>query len=150
MSIKYRLSKKKNRLNRRSDGLWYATAAPGYKFGTRDLCRYASMHTTLGHFEVRAVLDLLGQCVPMLLAEGNVVQLGELGTLRVTFGSEGVEQPEDFHPRLMRPARIVFYPSKALKAAMRSHLSYEAGGLVDEGIAFGSIASWRRYRGEAE
>ena len=143
---KYQLTKKRNRLNPDKDGLWYGTPAPGAKFGTKDLCRLASRNTTLNAIEVRAVLDLINDCVPQALAEGKVVQLGELGSLRVEYGSEGVARPEDFHPRLMRPARVVFQPSKKLTQEVRGLLSYEAGGIVVEGFAFDSVADYRRWQ----
>ena len=132
---KYQLTKMKNKINPDKDGLWYATPAPAQKFDRNDLCRLASKHTTLGSFEVRAVLDLLNDYIPRALAEGKVVQLGELGSLRMEYGSEGVAQPEDFHPRLMRPARVVFQPSKRLTQAVRGQLTYEAGGIVADGRA---------------
>ena len=143
---KYNLTQIHNRINPDKDGLWYGTPAPGAKFGASDLCRLASKYTTLGSFEVRAVLDLLNDYVPQALAEGKVVQLGELGSIRVEYGSEGVREPEDFHPRLMRPARVVFRPSKKLTQEVRSLLSYEAGGIVAEGFAFDSVADYRRWQ----
>ena len=143
---KYHLQKKRNRLNQDKDGLWYATPAPRHKLDTADLCRYASKNTTLNAIEVRAVLDLINEFVPRYLAEGYVIRLGELGSLSLTYGSEGVAQPEDFHPRLMRPARVVFRPSKKLTQEVRSLLSYEAGGIVAEGIAFDSVADYRRWQ----
>ena len=101
---KYHLEKKRNRLNQTKDGLWYAAPAPRQKLSTGDLCRYAVRNTTLNPAEVRAVLDLINEFVPRYLAEGYVIRLGELGSLSLAYGSEGVAQPEDFHPRLMRGA----------------------------------------------
>lgn len=147
---KYQLTKMKNKINPNKDGLWYATPAPAQKFDRNDLCRLASKHTTLGSFEVRAVLDLLNDYIPRALAEGKVVQLGELGSLRLEYGSEGVARPEDFHPRLMRPARVVFQPSKRLTQAVRGQLTYEAGGIVADGVSYGSVADYRRRQAGQE
>lgn len=142
---KYHLEKKKNRLNSRKDGLWHATPVPRPKLETQDLCRRAAGNTTLSPIEVQAVLDLLGRFVPHYLAQGYAIRLGNLGAFSLTFSSEGVEQPEDFHPRLMRPARVIFQPSRQLTQAVRRELSYEAGGVVDGGIHFGTVADWRRH-----
>lgn len=147
---KYQLTKKRNRLNPAKDGLWYGTPAPAQKFDTKDLCELASKYTTIGPFEVRAVLDLIGRFVPQALAEGRVVQLGDLGSLRLEYGSEGVREPEDFHPRLMRPARAVFQPSKRLAQEVRRQLYYEPGGIVAEGISFASVADYRRWQAGQE
>ena len=77
-----------------------------------------------------------------------MVQLGELGSIRLEYGSEGVAEPEDFHPRLMRSARVVFPPSKKLMQEVRRHLSYEPGGIVADGVAFGSVESYRRRQAQ--
>ena len=143
---KYQLNQMRNRLNPDKDGLWHATPAPAQKFDTDDLCRLASRHTTLAPFEVRAVLDLISDFVPQALAEGRVVQLGGLGSLRLEYGSEGVREPEYFHPRLMRPARVVFRPSRQLMQEVRAALFYEPGGIVAEGTAFASVESYRRWQ----
>ena len=145
---KYQLTRMRNRLNPDKDGLWYATPAPASKFGTDELCRFASKHTTLGSFEVRAALDVINNFVPMALAKGGRGALGELGSIRLEYGSEGVAEPEDFHPRLMRSARVVFRPSKKLMQEVRRHLSYEPGGIVADGVAFGSVESYRRRQAQ--
>ncbi|MCD8194526.1 MAG: hypothetical protein LUD74_08290 [Tannerellaceae bacterium] len=49
------------------------------------------------------------------LANGNTVHLGEFGSFRVTAGSGGVEDPEDFHPSMFRKPRIVFTPGTMLR-----------------------------------
>lgn len=142
---KYHLEKKRNRLNNQKDGLWHATPAPRPKMEMDDLCRRAAGNTTLSPIEVQAVLDLINRFVPHYLAEGYAIRLGRLGTLALSYGSDGVEQPEDFHPRLMRPARVVFLPSRQMMQDIRRELSYEAGGVVDGGIHFGTVADWRRH-----
>lgn len=147
---KYHLEKKRNRLNQTKDGLWYAAPAPRQKLSTGDLCRYAVRNTTLNPAEVRAVLDLINEFVPRYLAEGYVIRLGELGSLSLAYGSEGVAQPEDFHPRLMRPARVVFQPSKRLTQAVRGQLTYEAGGIVADGVSYSSVADYRRRQAGQE
>ena len=83
-----------------------------------------------------------------LLADGILVRLGRLGTLHVEYGSEGVERPEDFHPRLMRRPRVVFRPSAELRTGVERAMHYEQAGLSADGISFGSVESYRRWEQE--
>jgi hypothetical protein len=43
------------------------------------------------------------------------VSLGDLGTLRLSFSSEGVEKPEDFNVSMISGVKVVFIPSVELK-----------------------------------
>ena len=118
---RYRLTRKKNRLNRAKDGLWYAEPTPG-----------------------RAMRA--GDCLPDLLAQGNLVSLGRLGTLRLEFGSEGVAEPEDFTTRHIRRPRVVFQPSKEFTRNVMRGVRYEADGLTADGLSFGSVESFREWQ----
>jgi hypothetical protein len=46
--------------------------------------------------------------------------LGDLGTLRLSFSSEGVDNPDDFHTSMISGVKVVFTPSVALKQAIES------------------------------
>jgi hypothetical protein len=46
---------------------------------------------------------------------GKSVNLGELGTLRVSFGSEGVDDVKDFNTGKISGVKIVFTPGVELK-----------------------------------
>ena len=143
---RYKLVKKRNRLSPLKDGQWYAEPVPRQKITSGELCRMATQHVTLSKGEMAMALEQLSERLPLLLAQGFTVELGRLGTLRLEYGSEGVREPEDFHPRLMRPARVVFRPSRQLMQEVRAALFYEPGGIVAEGIAFDSVADYRRWQ----
>ena len=77
---KYRLCKKKNRLNADKDGLWYAEPVAGRQMRTRTVCRLATKNLTLSEGELELGLNALADYLPVLLAQGSGVQLGRLGT----------------------------------------------------------------------
>jgi predicted histone-like DNA-binding protein len=52
------------------------------------------------------------------------VSLGELGTFRASFTSEGVENPEDFTVDKIKGIRILFVPSPELRKKLE-HLHFE-------------------------
>jgi methylmalonyl-CoA mutase cobalamin-binding subunit len=49
---------------------------------------------------------------------GKSVNLGEFGTLRISFSSEGVETPDDFNVSKISGVKVVFTPSVELKKAL--------------------------------
>lgn len=48
------------------------------------------------------------------------VKLGELGTLRVSFSSEGVEEESEFNVGLINGLKIIFTPSIELKSQLHN------------------------------
>ena len=145
---RYRLTKKRNRMNAKKDGLWYAEPAKGQKISALELNKMMTDGTTLSSSELNMALDLLVERLPMLLARGILARVGRLGTLMVDYGSEGVARPEDFHPRLMRRPRIVFRPSAELRKRVEQAMFYEQDGLNVDGLSFGSVESFRRWEQE--
>jgi hypothetical protein len=48
------------------------------------------------------------------------VHLGELGTVRISFSSEGVEDPNDFTVSKISGVRVVFIPSVELRRKLEN------------------------------
>ena len=126
---RYKLMRKKNPLNKEKSELWYAIPAPGRQVTTRELCRGATANTTLADIELQMGLELLLKHLPRLLARGEKIQLGRLGSLKLEYGSEGTWAPELFGSHLIRNERIVFRPSRELREAVQQLLSYQIGGI---------------------
>lgn len=142
---RYKLTRKRNRLNAEKDNLWYAEPAAGSAVDTATVCRHVTQHTTLSPYELQMGLEMVFNHLPELLAQKGSVQLGRLGTFRLEFGSEGAAEPEDFNYRMIRRPRVVFQPSKDLQRAVASSMTYELGGVVDNGMSFADVASYRQW-----
>jgi predicted histone-like DNA-binding protein len=56
--------------------------------------------------------------VPKYLLMGKSVSLGELGTLRISFSSEGVSTAEEFNTAKISGVRVLFTPSPALRKSI--------------------------------
>ena len=106
----------------------------------------ATKNLTLSAVELELALGILANYLPGLLAQGNLVQLGRLGTLRLEFGSEGVREPEEFTARCIRRPRVVFQPSKEFAGDVLRQLRFELDGLTAEGVAFASVESYRKWK----
>jgi hypothetical protein len=62
--------------------------------------------------------------IPKYLFMGKSISLGELGTMRVSFGSEGVEEAKDFGAGKINGIKIVFTPGVELKKQL-SEIHFE-------------------------
>ena len=144
---RYKLRRKPNLLNPAKDGLWYAAPAPARRICARDLCTQAARHTTLSAAELLMALELVAEQAATCLRQGDMVELPGLGTLRLEYGSEGVAEPEDFYAALMRRPRVVYRPTRQFTGRVLLGMSYELDGLVDDGISYDTVASWRRAGG---
>ena len=76
----------------------------------RQLAKRISRESTVSMMDTMAVLEGLLQDIPDLLAEGNIVKLGELGTFRTTISSEGVDVADDFNITNIKRLNLVFRP----------------------------------------
>ena len=58
------------------------------------------------------------------LANGNIVRLGDLGSLRITLKSSGYATADDVNASAIKGNRVLFNPGKKLKE-MQKVLTYQ-------------------------
>jgi len=98
---------------------WYGQVRVGTCVPFEKVCKQVAHHCTLTHADVAGVLkEVLTRAVDTL-DDGNGVQLGRLGNFRLTAGSKGVENEEDFTLREMKVPRVRFSPGKILRDMIR-------------------------------
>lgn len=145
---KYKLIKKVNPQKRQEPGKWYATPKSETPLSGKAMTRAATANTTTAPIEMEASLELLAKFVPLQLQQGHTVKIPGLGTFRLTFKSDGVENIDDFRANSMiKNARIVFTPSKELRESVLSGLSFEDGGVLENDISYASLADYRMAKG---
>lgn len=145
---KYKLIKKVNPQKRQEPGKWYATPKSETPLSGKAMTRAATANTTTAPIEMEASLELLAKFVPQQLQQGHTVKIPGLGTFRLTFKSDGVENIDDFRASSMiKNARIVFTPSKELRESVLSGLSFEDGGVLENDISYASLADYRMAKG---
>lgn len=127
---------------------WYGTSVSDAPQSVRQMARQATCHTSTAPSELETALDLFGNYAVAQLLQGHAVKLGYLGTLRVTFKSDGVDDIRDFHPgRMVREPRILFTPSKELRERVVKNLTFELGPVVKDGITYGSVSAYLKAEG---
>lgn len=144
---KYKLAFKKNPLKKDQPGKWYANPSTVNSLDTRAVTRAVTRNTTVAPTELETSMNLVCDGIPALLQQGNSVRIGSLGTLRLSFGSAGVENIDDFNAATMiKNIKIIFTPSKELKAAVREGLSFENTGVIEAGFIYSSVQDYKKYQ----
>ncbi|MEL5892615.1 HU family DNA-binding protein [Bacteroides sp. GD17] len=144
---KYKLAFKKNPMKKDEPGKWYANPSVVNRMDTRAVCKVVTRNTTTAPTELESAFNLVCDGIPHELQQGNSVRLGELGTLRLSFGSAGVSSPELFDAAtMMKNVKVIFTPSKELLSAVKNGLSFENVGIVEEGFSYPSLKAYQEYK----
>jgi predicted histone-like DNA-binding protein len=75
---------------------------------------------TVSGADIRAVLYALVDVAVDSLADGTIVRLGDLGSLRITLSSEGKDKPEDINASAIKEAGVIFTPGTRIKEMLLS------------------------------
>lgn len=144
---KFKLTLKKNPQKRNEAGKWYANPIVSNSLDTRAVCRAVTRNTTIAPTELESSFNLLCDGIPPQLQQGNSVRIGSLGTLRLSFGSEGAETVDAFNAATMiKNVKVIFTPSKELMAAINDGLSFENAGVVEDSFTYPSIKAYKEYK----
>ncbi len=103
---------------------FYASANVTGERTLAGLTREIEKMSTVSGADIRAVLYAMVDVMRESLANGQVVRLGELGSLRVNIKSEGKEKAKDISASSITAAKVIFTPGNDLKK-MLSSLSYK-------------------------
>ena len=148
MSVNYKLVQRKNPLKKDEPAKWYATPNSAKPLAQKALTRAATANTTTAPIELESAMELLAAFIPQQLKQGHTVNVPGMGTFRLTFKSEGVEDINKFNAgQMIKSPRIVFTPAKELKEGVLQGLSFENGGVLEAGINYASLADYRKAKG---
>lgn len=94
---------------------WYAVPKSNGVASMKELCYLISERSTVSSADVKAVLDNLNFVIDLQMKSGRIVHLGELGNFRLSIGSKGVVNKEDFSSSLLKAPKILFTPGADLR-----------------------------------
>ncbi len=115
--MKYRLIERVNPQDR-TQKKWYASPVNEGKISKADLGKEIVGISSLSRGDVSNAIENLIDTMPKYLLMGKSISLGEFGTLRISFSSEGVESPEQFNTNKISRVKVVFTPGVEFKAAL--------------------------------
>ena len=116
--MKYKLVERKNPQNPNAKGKLYASPAPEGRVTQNELKKEIVQLSSLSKGDVSNVIESFIDVIPKYLLMGKSVSLGELGTLRLSFSSEGVESVEEFTVSKISGVRVLFTPSPSLRKSL--------------------------------
>jgi len=115
MSVKFSTTPRKDPRDQSTQPKFYATVKSTARANVPKIAREINKMSTVSPVDTTAVLEAFMNVVPDLLADGNIVDLGDFGTFRVSVSSEGAETPEEVNNRSITAVRILFQPGKRFK-----------------------------------
>ena len=117
MALKYKLVQKKDLTKGAADDAkrYYASANVTGTMDFDSICETVADRSTASDGDVALVLLGLIRCMQEALLRDEVVQLGALGNFRLSIGSSGVVNAEDFQASMIRKPKIIFSPGAKLR-----------------------------------
>ncbi len=113
--MKYKLIQKANPLEPETQRKWYASAVKTGTINNYQLSKGIASKSSLTRGAVMNVIENMVDEIPRYLVDGYSVNLNNLGTLRLSLSSEGVNEPGDFIAENIKNTRVVFTPSPEFK-----------------------------------
>jgi predicted histone-like DNA-binding protein len=124
MSLKYRLVQKRNPSKPTDPNKFYANVVTRGEVTLRDLSKEVEQISTVSIVDVTAVVESLLQIIPKHLGQGEIVRLGEFGSMSITLSSEGTATPEEFNSGHINRINVNFRPGKEINQAL-DRVSFE-------------------------
>lgn len=118
--MKYKLIERANPQNRQAAKKLYATPVNEGTTTKSDLSKEIVKASSLARGDVSNAIETMIDVIPKHLLKGKSVSLGEFGTFRISFSSEGVNSAEEFETSMISDLKIIFTPSVALKEQFRN------------------------------
>lgn len=106
---------------------YYAQAQASGDVSLREMSERIQQTCTVTKADVYAVLVAMEDVITEALKSGEIVRLGDLGTLQIGLSGKGALTEEDYEPSLIKKARINFRPGAAL-AGVLTTLSFAKVG----------------------
>ena len=109
---------------------WYPVLKSMGLVKERQVAKLLVDETTLNAKEAEMAVSQLLKVVTNLLLAGNTVQLGDLGSFRVTVATEGSDTKEEATAQKIKKVNVRFTESEELKNAMKSATFRDAASLI--------------------
>ena len=119
MSILINTIQKTNPQKPKEPAKYYAVAQSRGEVNFRDMAKEIAEITTVSVPDAVAVLESLVMIIPRHIEKGEIVRLGELGSLRITINSEASVTPEEVNASKVKKANYRFSPGGELQQTLK-------------------------------
>ena len=122
-TVKYSVIPRINPRDRETEPKYYAQVQTSGDVSMREMCERIEQSCTVTKADVYAVLVAMENVITDALKGGEIVRLGDLGTLRVSLSSKGAMTEKEYTSSLITRKRIIFRPGNILSEAL-ANLSF--------------------------
>ena len=123
-NVTYSVSPRINPRDKDASPKFYGHVQASGDISIREMSERIQATCTVHKSDVFAVLVALEDVITEALQNGEIVRLGDLGTLQIGISSKGALTEEDYNDSLITKARINFRPGLALSGILTG-LSYK-------------------------
>ena len=120
MSVTVKVKRKKNPQKPGDKGKFYGISTSKGNIDIFGMARKISKRSTVSETDVIAVIMAFIELIPEELLDGYIIELGDLGHLRLTVHGDGVENKEDYSTNLIDRVSVRFLPSKRIKTQLKT------------------------------
>ena len=113
-NVTYSVSPRINPRDRETEPKYYGHVQANGDINLREMSERIQQTCTVHKSDVFAVLVALEDVITDALKNGEIVRLGDLGTLQIGISSKGALKEEDWEESLIKKARINFRPGTVL------------------------------------
>jgi predicted histone-like DNA-binding protein len=125
MAVKYKVIKKAEPgVKGGGNGKYYATPVVQGERSLEQITKSIEKISTVSGADIRAVLYAMVDVITDDLANGLIVRIGDLGSLRLSLSSEGFANEADVTAKAVKNSKILFTPGTKLKD-MQKTLKFE-------------------------
>jgi predicted histone-like DNA-binding protein len=117
-NVTYSVSPRINPRDKEAAPKFYGHVQASGDIDIREMSERIQATCTVHKSDVFAVLVALEDVIVEALKSGEIVRLGDLGSLQIGISSKGAETEEDFSDSLIKKTRINFRPGSALMGAL--------------------------------
>ncbi len=117
-NVTYSVSPRINPRDKDAAPKFYGHVQANGDISLREMAERIQSTCTVHKSDVFAVLVALEDVITDALKSGEIVRLGDLGTLQIGISSKGAATEEDYTEDLIKKARINFRPGSALVGAL--------------------------------
>jgi predicted histone-like DNA-binding protein len=112
MSVTYKALPKVNPQNPAAAPKYYAQVVTSGEITLRQLAKMISEVATVKTADTMAVLEGLLNVVPMVLADGKIVRLGDFGSFNLQVSSDGAATPDELTRNQINKISVKFRAAK--------------------------------------
>jgi predicted histone-like DNA-binding protein len=117
-TVKYSVIPRINPRDRETEPKFYAQVKVSGDVSMREMCERIQQSCTVTKADVHAVLIAMEDVIVDALKGGEIIRLGDLGTLRVSLSSKGALTEKEYTSSLITKSRIIFRPGSILSEAL--------------------------------